>query len=363
MDLQILKTLALFALFQSLIWIVYLFYYNKGDVKQRKLLIALFTTFMVYILGSLFLVFGGGQFFYNLANLSNLAIFVVLPLFYIYINSLINSKVTPNQKADLLHFLPVLVLLLFSILLLIFTEIDLSDNNIYSVILISLFYVQCIVYLLLISKKTVFQSISIKAFIENKNKATVSWISPFLYGFAILIVLKIGIFIVWNLLHLHGFCIVFTSLFLIASFIIINTLILASLLKKEYVLTHSKYQNSTINSIDKERYFEQLEDLLLKQKQYRNPLLNIDLLSKQIMISSSRLSQVINEKSGKNFNDLVNFYKIEEAKKMLESDKNSLNIIQVAYEVGFNSKSTFNTAFKKVTGLTPSQYKQQFSDK
>jgi AraC-like DNA-binding protein len=362
MDLQILKTLSLFALFQSVIWMVYLFYYNKGNINQRKLLIALFITFDIYILGSLFLVFGNGQFYYNLATISNLAILVVLPLFYIYIEKITNNN-TPKTQSTILHFIPFLLFLLISIFIIFFTKIDISDNNLYSVSLIGLFYIQCIAYLFVIYKKIFPQSIGLKAFIENKNKPMVSWISPFLYGFFILIILKISIFVIWNMLHLHRFCIVFTSLFLIISFIIINFLMLVSLLKKEYILSQTKYQNSTIKDIDKDLYFEKLEELLLKQKQYRNPLLNIDLLAKQIMISSSRLSQIINQKSGKNFNDLVNFYKIEDAKKLIESASNDKNILQIAYEVGYNSKSTFNTAFKKTTGLTPSQYKEKFGPK
>jgi AraC-like DNA-binding protein len=362
MDLQILKTLSLFAIFQSVIWIVYLFYYDKGNIIQRRLLISLFITFVVYILGSLCLVFGSGQFLYNLATLSNLTIFVILPLFYIYVDSVLNKNET-KSKTGFLHFVPFVVLLLISIYLIVFTKIDISENNVYFVVLISLFYVQCVAYVVIISKKIIPQSISLKAFIKAKNKSMVSWASPFLYGFSILILLKICIFIAWNMLHLARFCIVFTSLFLIISFIIINFLILVSLLKKEYILSHNKYENSTFKDVDKDTYFEKLVDLLLNQKQYRNPLLNIDLLSKQILISSSRLSQIINQKSGKNFNDLVNFYKIEDAKKLLESEANDKNILQIAYEVGFNSKSTFNTAFKKVTSLTPSQYRKKFFPK
>ncbi len=362
MDLQLLKSLSLFALFQSAIWIVYLFYYNKGNIHQRKLLIALFITFDVYILGSLFLVFGTGQFFYNMATISNLAIFVVLPLFFIYIDSITSNKPLKPQVV-ILHFVPFVFLLLLSISLIVFTPIDITNNNVYSISLIGLFYIQCIAYLFIIYKRIIPQSISLKAYLASKNKNLVSWVSPFIYGFSILIILKVCIFVIWNMLHLHQFCVILTSLFLIISFIIINFLILVSLLKKEYILSHNKYQHATSKDIDKDVYFEKLEKLLLKQKQYLNPLLNIDLLAKQIMISSSRLSQIINQKSGKNFNDLVNYYKIEDAKKLLVSETNDRNILQIAYEVGYNSKSTFNTAFKKATGLTPSQYKAKYTSK
>ena len=65
---------------------------------------------------------------------------------------------------------------------------------------------------------------------------------------------------------------------------------------------------------------------------------------------------------GKSFFDLINSYRIEEAKKMIkEPEDEKMTISEVMYKVGFNSKSSFNTAFKKYTGLTPSEYKSQIS--
>ena len=90
--------------------------------------------------------------------------------------------------------------------------------------------------------------------------------------------------------------------------------------------------------------------------------LNIMDLAKILETSVNKLSQVINESFHKNFYNLVNHYRIEEVKKLLKDpEKQKFTIISIAYECGFNSKSSFNTAFKKHTHLTPSQYKNKHS--
>ena len=89
-------------------------------------------------------------------------------------------------------------------------------------------------------------------------------------------------------------------------------------------------------------------------RSYRNPDISLETLAQQLNISSKHLSQVINE-SGQHFYDLINQYRIEEAKHLLK-EQNGDNILQIAYRTGFNSKPTFNAAFKKMTGMTPSEY-------
>jgi AraC-like DNA-binding protein len=70
------------------------------------------------------------------------------------------------------------------------------------------------------------------------------------------------------------------------------------------------------------------------------------------------LSQVINDLLNYNFNDLINSYRVEEAKKMLKDEgMSNFTIASIAYECGFNTLSAFNVAFKKFTGLTPSQFR------
>jgi len=77
-------------------------------------------------------------------------------------------------------------------------------------------------------------------------------------------------------------------------------------------------------------------------------------------ISKHQLSQVINEQTGMNFFEYVNQHRIGEARQLLSAtSKKELNIIDIAYEVGFNNKVSFNTAFKKITGKTPTSFRNE----
>lgn len=101
-----------------------------------------------------------------------------------------------------------------------------------------------------------------------------------------------------------------------------------------------------------------LTDFMVKEKPYRNSDLTIKQLSEQVDIPGYILSQLINDELDQNFFDFVNRYRIEEAKEKLSNPANdNLTILSIAYDVGFNSKSVFNTAFRKYEDTTPSQYR------
>jgi AraC-like DNA-binding protein len=87
------------------------------------------------------------------------------------------------------------------------------------------------------------------------------------------------------------------------------------------------------------------------------PNLSLRALAEQVEIHPNKLSWLLNEKLGKNFNEFINFYRIEYFKKLaLNSENSHISLIGLAYESGFNSKTVFNTYFKKETGMTPKEY-------
>jgi AraC-like DNA-binding protein len=81
-------------------------------------------------------------------------------------------------------------------------------------------------------------------------------------------------------------------------------------------------------------------------------------LAGKVGLRHHQLSQVLNQHMGISFHDFLNRYRIERARKLLAEDDNE-TIIGIAYECGFNSKVTFNQAFKKHTGITPKEYRQR----
>ena len=100
-----------------------------------------------------------------------------------------------------------------------------------------------------------------------------------------------------------------------------------------------------------------LENLMLKEKPFLNPQLALSDLSKDLGVNSAVLSYVINSGFDKNFNDFVNEFRINEVKSKLQSgEAERLTLLGIALESGFNSKATFNRAFKKFTGVVPKEF-------
>ncbi|MGE5406446.1 MAG: helix-turn-helix domain-containing protein [Methanosarcina sp.] len=100
-----------------------------------------------------------------------------------------------------------------------------------------------------------------------------------------------------------------------------------------------------------------LEGIMLKEKPYLDPSLNLSDLSEMINCSPNLLSQLLNENIGKNFYDYVNEYRLGHFHELTRDTRNKqFTFLSLAYESGFNSKSTFNSFFKKTTGVTPSEY-------
>jgi len=120
-----------------------------------------------------------------------------------------------------------------------------------------------------------------------------------------------------------------------------------------------KYEYSSLSEPDIERHKDNLLSYLEQEKPYTDPDLKLQNLADHLGIPSYQLSQIINTELQQNFYDLVNSLRIAEAKyRLMDPAKQHITIITIAYDVGFNSKSTFNTAFKKYTKMTPSQFRK-----
>lgn len=120
-----------------------------------------------------------------------------------------------------------------------------------------------------------------------------------------------------------------------------------------------KYEKSGLTQSFSRELKENLIRLFDIEKIYRENDINLQSLADRLNTTRHNTSQVINEHFDMNFHELINKYRIQEAKYMLGADaQRNLNIIDIAYEVGFNNKVTFNKAFKKDTKLTPSEYQR-----
>jgi AraC-like DNA-binding protein len=118
-----------------------------------------------------------------------------------------------------------------------------------------------------------------------------------------------------------------------------------------------EYKKSGLKTEEAELYHQRLMQLMTEKKLYLEPKLTLNALADELGISVNHLSQLINQYQGKNFYDFVNEYRIEEFKARVSSPRNKhLSILAIALDSGFNSKSSFNSVFKKHTGITPSQF-------
>ncbi len=120
----------------------------------------------------------------------------------------------------------------------------------------------------------------------------------------------------------------------------------------------SKYQNSGLSGQYGHQLLLRMNTLMDTEKIYLDDEISLDKLASLLGVSRHPLSQVLNEQAGMNFFEYINSRRIEEAKHILaSSSKRELNIIEIAYRVGYTNKVTFNNTFKKYTGMTPSEFR------
>lgn len=125
-----------------------------------------------------------------------------------------------------------------------------------------------------------------------------------------------------------------------------------------------KYEKSGLKNEDVISYSEMLLQFMTEEKPYLNPELTIQDLADKVGISKHNLTQVLNTHFGKNFFTFINDYRIKEFKQRLSLPKyEHLTLLAIAFDCGFNSKSSFNALFKQYTGKTPSEYKKELNSK
>lgn len=121
----------------------------------------------------------------------------------------------------------------------------------------------------------------------------------------------------------------------------------------------TKYHGSNLTPNQIETYKQQLLALLGTEKPFLDPQVSITDLSEKLSVPTKHLSQVINQSFNRSFFDFINSYRVQEVQHILKNSKDDkLTVLEAMYEAGFNSKSSFNTAFKKETGQTPTEFRK-----
>jgi AraC-like DNA-binding protein len=291
-----------------------------------------------------------------------------VPTFYLYVKSIVKNSI-PNIK-EAVHFIPFFALVLFLSITFYFKsaniklEMLLSDNVIkqkHEIIISYITITLMLAYLIFSLRLLKIYRAKSRTVESDYNKMMLKWISTFIYFYIIGCILS-ALFTIdisyFSSIQPYMYFVMMVVFFLFYCFIFYNALCNPDIFNR--IKFQVKYKTSSLSDSIINTYSKKLTDYIEEEKPYLNPMLRIGDLSNKLSISQWHLSQVINQSFGQTFFDFINAYRIREATKIFENKQGSdKTILEVIYAVGFNSKSSFNNAFKKHVGHTPSEYKKR----
>lgn len=367
------KTVAIIAITVSVLLSVFLLTV-KTKTKLSNRLLALFIIICTMDISGVFI-----NKFTDIFLISKAFLFVVFPVIYMYVLSICYADFKLKTK-HVWHLLPFIVYGIMLTGFLVYSHdswITIAFRKAEWVFHTLFLKIQAIVYLtlslLVLTKHK-------KLFLENYANGDISaynWLFKVLLTFAIsLPITVLKDFMAFNgaqqLLNLTTFILVSIALIMFSWFVF-KALYNPDLFRgiDPALQNAEKTQSKKANKQDKksdipsEKINSQIDGLkkhMETKEPFLNPSLTLQDLASELNLSARELSVLINKQLGQHFFDFVNQYRIRKAQQLIEdSGKNNLTFQQILYDVGFNSKSSFNTAFKKHTGETPTGYRKRFS--
>ncbi len=289
------------------------------------------------------------------------------PTLYLYIRSLTQKKIKLNYS-DMIHVLPFLIH--FFILTINFHVYNaeakraiMQKGGLFTMAFWNTFYDFLYIYTFLYTMAALFRireyQKALKGSFSAIDSINLSWMNFVLYGF----LLKWFCDICYHLAGNHeilGSAALFTSRLSLLFFI--NIMIYKALKQPFLFLGYRDYlklKKQSLSDISKETYLQKLLYHMEKERPYLNPDLTLEELSKMVSIPPRSLTTVMNECLNQNFYDFINSYRVKESARMLlEKSPKFKTILEVLFEAGFKNKSSFNTAFKKHNGMTPTEYRK-----
>ena len=298
-------------------------------------------------------------------------VLVIGPVVFFYVQNLLDSKFT-FQKKDWLHFLPGFIYLLYSLVVFVVDKIILDEFYFYAdgrdkdlkTWYQILGFISISVYLVLslrkyrAYKKEIFNTVSFADTIVFK------WIQNFLIAFLSLLFLRLLFFIFneqWSEFGSHfWYFLSFAGVFFyIALTGYAHAITTDSYLHQKAFQSISLEANKTKNqtTIDVHKWGNQIKKIITEDEMYKNPQLTLSDVAKALNTNTKTISNSINSRFEMNFNDFINHYRIEAVKdKLNKGEHKTTTLLGIALDCGFNSKATFNRAFKKSTSLSPKGY-------
>ena len=363
MTLSFFTILTIISIFITMILSLFFFVNKKGFIQENRILAILLLIFNLQIFYSFATSSFAWQYFVDWHKplfLVRQTSFLIGPLIYSYVNAFLKRKEIFHYQFSL-HFLPftcsILVLLVFyrNIGQFIIWE---SPADLIDTILILAHYFIYIVLTLLSMKST---TISFRGFyksilISSRN----TWLQVLLVGFIMIWIVNLNSFAVYMIVKRPGWCAYTASIYALVVFLFINTIMFVLLLKPDIYYIIAKYKSNKLSEPDKLEYLQKLNLYMESNKPFLNPDITLETLANEISVNPRILSQIINETHKKNFKSYILEYRIRESMQILADSKyRNLTILEILYQVGFNSKSAFNNQFKLFTNLTPIEYRSK----
>jgi len=317
----------------SFILIIYSLFSKKGN-RRSNIIFALFIFVLTLrISKSILITFSDG--FHDFLLTIGLSGFMAIgPVFYFFAESIYNSKFK-FRWGQLAHLLPAI---LFTFLWVFLDRIR-SDASTWHI-----FYRTILLQYMIYLARTVYK-VNTGSVQNGRIIKQLNIIAAFL----------MAIWFAYFLNEVSGFP--YISGAVLYSVLIYFTLIIV--INKGFIVdvSNPKYKKTGLKAEESERILKELKGLLLGSKMYQDNTLSLVKLTKKLNTSTHALSQVINENYEQTFFELIGQFRIEEAKDLLKESENKIS--DIAFEIGYNSLSAFNTAFKKATGSTPTIYRNE----
>jgi AraC-like DNA-binding protein len=386
MNVSFSSILFVLIIFQLLFLSLFLLTQEKGK-RISNILLGLFFLSIALNLLDVFLAMEGAYSSYPwLAGWGGCLPLLFGPFIYLYTQSVLKKDFTVTTKSWK-YFLPFIILFLATEIYILVqphsTQERLLSNIVQHHIPKSVSIVSTLIFLqflwyIIASLKLIssYKKIATQHF-SNKKQTDVSWLSSTILFFLLIVVVTIVNGLLAQTSLAAYFLVGFNIIILAMLGFVIRALLKA--LQKPYFFSFTEEEVSNdgptpsvhLNSSDsknvqerpsgeKEKIVQEVLLYMQSNKPYLEPELTLEQLASKLLLKPRVLSQAINEILGQNFYDFINRYRIEEASRLLTNPKDQkITILEVLYEVGFNSKSSFNTLFKKYTGLTPTEFRKK----
>lgn len=346
---------------------IFIIFRNKGLLSNYVLSLGIFAQLMVTIQ---VLILDQWQFFFNYPSLLLIGypfLLIQSPLIYFHVNS-VAYKDFKIKFSHLLHIIPFIIFVTY--LLITFypysseEKIKIISNPSYPP---ALYFLQINIFARVQNVFYVIVAILVLFSIQKQLKESYSSIS--LMNLSMLRFIVIGNIVILLMATPVQIYYLFVNnnsilllLIMLPSFIFFNILFFQAWFHPEIfagIEESVKYKSSKLTKEEAQIYLNKLNEYIATDKPFINPDLSLKQLAEDLNINHRFLSQIINEYFNQNFFDYINRLRVEESKKMLCDPSCDKNVLQILLEVGFNSRSAYYTAFKRATGLTPTEYKKR----